>query len=60
MSEVTIESILQENRVFNPPAEFAAKASIKSMAEYQKLYALAEKDPDWILGKASRKRITLV
>ena len=45
MSEATIESILQEKRVFNPTAEFAEQAAIKSMEEYKKLYALAAKDP---------------
>lgn len=46
MSEPTaIESVLHEERVFNPPAEFAANAHIKSFEEYEKLYAEAEADP---------------
>jgi acetyl-CoA synthetase len=43
MSERTaIESILQESRVFPPPAEFAENAHISSFAEYERLYAEAE------------------
>jgi acetyl-CoA synthetase len=46
MSERTaIESILQESRVFPPPAEFAENAHISSFAEYERLYAEAEADP---------------
>ncbi|MDJ0704035.1 MAG: acetate--CoA ligase [Leptolyngbyaceae cyanobacterium MO_188.B28] len=45
MSQSTIESILQEKRLFDPPAEFAKSARIKSMAEYQKLYEQAAADP---------------
>jgi acetyl-CoA synthetase len=46
MSESTIESILQENRLFQPPAEFAQQAKIKSLAEYEQLYAKAKADPE--------------
>lgn len=41
----TIESILQENRLFAPPAEFSEKAKIKSLEEYKELYAQAKADP---------------
>ncbi len=41
-----IESVLQETRVFPPPAEFAERARIKSMAEYEALYRRADEDPD--------------
>ena len=43
---VNIDSVLQENRVFQPPAEFAAKAQIKSLEEYDRLFKEAETDPD--------------
>ncbi|MBV8249313.1 MAG: hypothetical protein JO200_12780, partial [Comamonas sp.] len=39
-----IESVLVENRVFPPPAEFAAKARISGMAQYQALCDEAERD----------------
>ncbi|MBD1878725.1 acetate--CoA ligase [Coleofasciculus sp. FACHB-T130] len=45
MSQPTIESILQEKRLFQPPAEFSQKAHIKSLEEYQQLYDRAKADP---------------
>src|SRR6187200_207501 len=41
-----IESTLTENRVFPPPAEFAAAAHIKSFEEYEELFAEAAKNPE--------------
>jgi acetyl-CoA synthetase len=47
MSESTaIESILNESRVFPPPAAFAANAYIKSFEEYEKIYNEAAEDPE--------------
>jgi acetyl-CoA synthetase len=46
MSATSIESVLTETRSFPPPAEFAAKAHVKSLAEYEALYARAEADPE--------------
>jgi acetyl-CoA synthetase len=43
---VNIDSMLQENRVFPPSAEFSAKAHIKSLEEYEKIYAEAAADPE--------------
>jgi acetyl-CoA synthetase len=57
MSEVTIESILTEKRVFNPPAELALDAAIKSMDEYKKLYALAKADPSGFWAKIAEKEL---
>ncbi|MEM7756857.1 MAG: acetyl-coenzyme A synthetase N-terminal domain-containing protein, partial [Cyanobacteria bacterium P01_A01_bin.40] len=57
MSEATIESILQEKRVFNPTAEFAEQAAIKSMEEYKKLYTLAAKDPTGFWAKLAEKEL---
>ncbi|TAF56118.1 MAG: acetate--CoA ligase, partial [Oscillatoriales cyanobacterium] len=45
MTESTIESILHENRTFDPPATFAGDATIGSMAQYQELYDRAAADP---------------
>ena len=45
MSQDTIESILQEKRLFQPSAEFSQKAHIKSLEEYQALYDKAKADP---------------
>ena len=46
MTEKNIESLLHEDRVFEPPSEFAAKAHIKSREEYDALCRRAEEDRD--------------
>lgn len=45
MSQPTIESILQEDRLFPPSAEFSQSARIKSLEDYQALYDRAKADP---------------
>jgi acetyl-CoA synthetase len=45
MSESTIESILQEKRLFHPSSEFSQKAHIRSLDEYKQLYEKANADP---------------
>ncbi len=45
MVETTIESLLEEKRVFSPPPEFSKKAYIKSLDEYRKIYEGSIKDP---------------
>jgi len=45
-TSTNIESILQEERTFPPPAGFAAAAHIKSMAELEELRAEASRDPE--------------
>jgi acetyl-CoA synthetase len=45
MVETTIESILEEKRIFPPPLEFSNKAYIKSFAEFRKIYESSIKDP---------------
>jgi len=46
-----IDSVLKEARVFNPPAEFQAKANVASMADYEGLYREADEDPETFWGK---------
>ncbi|HEY9624385.1 MAG TPA: acetate--CoA ligase [Crinalium sp.] len=46
MPESTIESILQEDRLFHPPAAFSQQARIKSLEEYEQLYARAAAAPE--------------
>ncbi len=41
----TIESLLEERRIFHPPPEFSKKAYIKSLGEYKKIYDSSIKDP---------------
>jgi acetyl-CoA synthetase len=45
-TSTNIQSLQQEDRVFDPPADFAAKAHIKSMAELEALRAEANADPE--------------
>jgi acetyl-CoA synthetase len=45
MAQPDIESVLQEKRVFPPPAEFGRKAHIGNQ-EYERWYRLAEEDPE--------------
>jgi len=42
----SIDSILQEQRRFEPPAEFSRRAHVKSLAEYEHLYKESVDDPD--------------
>jgi acetyl-CoA synthetase len=52
---VNIDSMLQEHRVFPPPAEFSAKAHIKSLAEYERIYAEAAQNPEAFWGKIAQE-----
>ncbi|MCS7211630.1 MAG: AMP-binding protein, partial [Chloroherpetonaceae bacterium] len=45
-SSAEISSVLTEKRVFKPSKAFSQAAHIKSMAEYERLYKEAEKDPE--------------
>ncbi|WP_446742095.1 acetate--CoA ligase [Silvibacterium acidisoli] len=46
LSDPNLSSSLRENRVFPPPAEFAAKAHVGSLAAYEELYARSVADPE--------------
>ncbi len=52
----SITSVLQETRVFPPPAEFASKAHIGSMAQYEALWNRAKDDPEGFWGEHARGR----
>ena len=45
-SQSTIESILKEKRLFQPPTEFSGNAHVKSLDEYKQLYEKAKADPE--------------
>ncbi len=45
MVETTIESLLEERRVFHPSPEFRRKAFINNLEEYRKIYESSIKDP---------------
>jgi acetyl-CoA synthetase len=46
MSSTAIDSVLNEQRVFDPPAEFSARAHVKSIEQYEALCRQAEEHPD--------------
>ena len=59
MAETTqaanFDSVLNETRVFAPPAAFAAKAHIHSRAEYDALYQRSIQDPEGFWAEAARE-----
>ncbi|MFM1798712.1 MAG: acetyl-CoA synthetase [Cyanobacteriota bacterium] len=57
MPEVTIESVLQEQRRFAPPQELASRARIGSMEAYQALVEKAEADPQAFWGDFARQEL---
>ena len=46
-----IESVLQESRMFPPPADFAAQANISSEEQYQQMWQQAKDDPAGFWGE---------
>ncbi len=50
-----IDSTLRENRVFPPPAEFAAKAHIKSLEQYETMYRQSIEDPEKFWAAAAQE-----
>ncbi|MGO4304380.1 acetate--CoA ligase [Cupriavidus sp. RAF12] len=54
----TIESVLHERRLFPPPEDLAAHASISGMDAYSALVAEAEGDYDGFWGRLARDTLT--
>jgi len=50
-----IESVMQENRVFNPPESFASQAAIPSMDAYRALCEEAERDYEGFWARHARE-----
>ena len=50
-------SLMQENRVFNPPADFVKGAAVPGMEAYKKLCAEAEKDYDGFWGRLAKENL---
>jgi acetyl-CoA synthetase len=53
----SIDSVLQETRVFPPPAEFARAAHVPSLADYQALWERARDDPAGFWSELARARL---
>ena len=52
-----IDSVMSEDRLFPPAAEFSQSAVIPSMEEYQKLYDAAAADPEGFWGEIARSEL---
>jgi acetyl-CoA synthetase len=50
-SPTNITSVLKESRLFPPSPDFAARAHIKSLAEYEQLWQRAAADPEGFWGE---------
>ena len=48
-------SVLTENRVFKPSAEFSKKARVSSMAQYRKMHEESIKHPDKFFGREAQE-----
>jgi len=57
VSQKDITSVLHEERTFAPPSSFSEEAHIKSMAEYEEIYARAEKDPEAFWAELAEKEL---
>jgi acetyl-CoA synthetase len=55
MSSNAIDSVLNEQRVFEPSDEFRAASQIKSRAEYERLYKEAKDDPEGFWARIAQE-----
>ena len=54
-ADQNLDSILREDRVFPPPAEFAAKAHVGSLADYEELYERSIADSEGFWDSAAKE-----
>src|SRR3989304_10608080 len=57
MSTARIESVLKENRFFEPSADFVKQANVSGMAPYQALCDEAERDFEGFWGRHAREQL---
>src|SRR5512134_1730964 len=57
MTTATIQSVLQENRIFPPAADFIKQANVSGMAAYQALCDEAERDFTGFWGRLARENL---
>ncbi|OGA46404.1 MAG: acetate--CoA ligase [Betaproteobacteria bacterium RIFCSPLOWO2_12_FULL_63_13] len=57
MTSATIESVLQESRLFPPPADFVKQANVSGMAAYQALCDEAQSDFEGFWGRLARETL---
>ena len=53
----SIDSVLTESRVFPPPPAFSRRTHFKSLADYQRLWDEAAKDPDAFWAARAREEL---
>ncbi|HET7207998.1 MAG TPA: acetate--CoA ligase [Terriglobales bacterium] len=51
----SIDSILQEQRKFEPPKDFSDRAHIKSLEEYERIYKESVEEPEKFWGRVARE-----
>ena len=52
-----IDNVMQENRLFPPSQDFASKASIGSLEQYQELYDQAKDDPEGFWDEVGKNEL---
>ena len=57
MTSATIESVLQESRLFPPSADFVKQANVSGMAAYQALCDEAERDFEGFWARQARETL---
>ena len=55
MEQKTLTSMMEEKRVFPPPAELSEKAAIKSLDEYRAIYERSIADPEAFWGECAQQ-----
>jgi acetyl-CoA synthetase len=55
MNDDRMESVMHENRVFNPPARFSARARLRSMEDYREMHRRSLEDPQGFWAEAARE-----
>src|SRR4029079_9223117 len=56
-TSTSIESVLQEHRIFKPSKEFAERAHIKSLSHYRKLYEQSIRTPEKFWAKQAKDEL---
>ena len=54
-TSASIDSVLKEQRRFDPPKEFSEKANVGSMEEFERLYSRAEADPEGFWSEIAKE-----
>ncbi len=56
-ANLSIDHVMHEERLFPPPAEFAAKAVIGSIVQYEQLYSESLADPERFWGEMAKNEL---